>query len=379
MKSYTCTDCGVAYTNRHTYYAHRARKHPTGGRVICCVVTKKLLTLAEFEANQKRTKNCEHCGKLFVGENSSQMFCSQSCSATVNGQKRIGEKRHFSDRAKNQCREQLQRIRKNGFNKSCIACGTGFVSRSASAKYCQPSCRPSQRTGRPMGGCRERSGRSKYGYYEGIWCQSTYEMAFVWKCKKDGKNIRRNMEGFPYVNDEGKERLYYPDFIVDDTYYEVKGWMTENVERKIAAFPRNIVLLINEDILDIVTEAKAHFGTKDLASIYAENKKPIKVGVCEICGDDFEVKPRSTGRFCSLSCSGKSVSKIPRIHPTTNKPSPSKLNHGKQSICSFCETSFAIKNHALGKYCSKSCAGKGTARLKKEWNSRRESNPHHTT
>lgn len=307
-KTYTCRDCGASYDNRNSYNGHRTRKHPTGGRVVCCIITKKLLTLAQFEANGKRTKNCVCCGRLFVGDGAAAKFCSRSCGAVVNNKSKTGP-RTFSEKWKRQAMSVLKANLERGFQKICVTCKSDFVAGSVAARYCSKACRPSTRSGRPVGGCRDRSGRSKYGYFEGIWCQSTYEMAFVWKCLSEGKSIARNTEGFPYLNDKGQDRMFYPDFLVDGQYYEVKGWMTENVQRKISAFPHDIILLIGDDILNIVKAAQQHFGTKDLASVYAENSRPIKLSTCETCTSVFGVKPGRTGRFCSLPCSGRGRAK----------------------------------------------------------------------
>ncbi len=40
-------------------------------------------------------------------------------------------------------------------------------------------------------------------------------------------------KGFSYLTKEGKQRKYYPDFVIDDIkYVEYKGWITEEMEWK---------------------------------------------------------------------------------------------------------------------------------------------------
>ena len=67
-----------------------------------------------------------------------------------------------------------------------------------------------------------KRGRAKYGYYKGIRCDSSYELAFVLYCIHNDIEFFRNRKGFPYsINNENHK--YYPDFIVNGTYIEIKN------------------------------------------------------------------------------------------------------------------------------------------------------------
>ena len=59
------------------------------------------------------------------------------------------------------------------------------------------------------GGYRKGSGRGKKGRYKGYWCDSSFK-------------FERNSESFKY-NFQGKDHKYYPDFKIDDTFFEIKG------------------------------------------------------------------------------------------------------------------------------------------------------------
>ena len=55
-------------------------------------------------------------------------------------------------------------------------------------------------------------------------------------CEIHSISIKRNLEKFPYEF-EGKTYMYLPDFIVEDEFVEIKGYMTERNKAKLAYFP----------------------------------------------------------------------------------------------------------------------------------------------
>lgn len=261
-------------------------------------------------------KNCQLCTKPFKADGPKK-YCSRSCAAKVNNTGRILKMpRRFSKIAlENIAASNASRTKV--YNHVCISCDAGFVSRSEKSKFCSRGCiprRPSKAVleGRPYagqtGGARARSGRSKFGYYENIWCQSTYEMAFVWYTLQQGRTITRVTEQFPYTDVNGKTRQYIPDFIVDgDHYIEIKGWITSTTFRKLDQFPHPITMIAGDEINEIIAAAKNHFGVSDLASIYAENAYVGRTATCKCCRTDFEVKRRTKGIYCSSYCARKKV------------------------------------------------------------------------
>ena len=69
-----------------------------------------------------------------------------------------------------------------------------------------------------LGGYREGSGRSKSGYYKGIFCASTYELAWV-VYRIDNQLPVERFKG--YLEDEVSNLKYYPDFFVDGSIVEI--------------------------------------------------------------------------------------------------------------------------------------------------------------
>jgi hypothetical protein len=73
------------------------------------------------------------------------------------------------------------------------------------------------------GGFRQGSSRGKSGWYKGYWCDSSWELAWVIYNLENDIDFERNKIGFKYIF-EGKESLFYPDFIIKGEYIEIKNF-----------------------------------------------------------------------------------------------------------------------------------------------------------
>lgn len=121
------------------------------------------------------------------------------------------------------------------------------------------------------GGYKKGSARSyKYGTYRSFYCDSSWELAFIIYCLDNNIEVVRNEIGFQYVNSDGQQKEFYPDFIVDGTYYEIKGGYDTQTEYKITQFPYNLVLLNYESIQPYLRYAKNTYG-KDFIRLYDRN------------------------------------------------------------------------------------------------------------
>lgn len=108
--------------------------------------------------------------------------------------------------------------------------------------------------------------RSKKGYYKGIWCGSSYELAYLIYCLEHNIGIERCTEYFEYVYKNTKH-LYFPDFIVDNTIIEIKGYHTELVDIKTAAVDKPVKVLYKQDLKDILDYVINKYG-KDFIKLY---------------------------------------------------------------------------------------------------------------
>ena len=61
------------------------------------------------------------------------------------------------------------------------------------------------------------------GWYRGIWCDSSWELAYIVYNLNHNISVVRNTDKFPYIYNN-RVKYYYPDFIVDNEYIEIKGY-----------------------------------------------------------------------------------------------------------------------------------------------------------
>jgi hypothetical protein len=85
------------------------------------------------------------------------------------------------------------------------------------------------------------------GYYKKFWCDSSWELAFLMYHIDNGIEIKRNRKGFSYKF-YGKKHKFYPDFIVDGKYYEIKGRMDRRSKAKIKQFTGALEVIGKDEI-----------------------------------------------------------------------------------------------------------------------------------
>ena len=158
-----------------------------------------------------------------------------------------------------------------------------------------------------MGGYRQGSGRSKSGYYKGIYCGSTYELCWV---------IYHVDHNIQFTRFPGKLELdgikYYPDFLLSDgkTIIETKGYESqESVDKKskVAEHHGYIVkVLRKKDLQKEFDWVKQNYQYKDVFELY-DGYKPKYNLICSECNILFgrnEI-PKTESVFCSRICAGK--------------------------------------------------------------------------
>jgi hypothetical protein len=116
------------------------------------------------------------------------------------------------------------------------------------------------------GGYRKGSGRGKKGYYKGIWCDSSWELAFVIYNIDHNISFERNKISFPYEYN-GKLKKYIPDFIIENTFIEIKGYYTEQVKSKVEQFKHKLIIINSDKIKPYIEYAVNKYG-KDFIKLY---------------------------------------------------------------------------------------------------------------
>jgi len=119
----------------------------------------------------------------------------------------------------------------------------------------------------PMaGGKRHGSGRGKKGWYKGIFCDSSWELAYVIYSLDNGIDIKRNTESFSYYY-KGQDRTYIPDFIVDGKIVEIKGYKSKQWEAKISQCEAKISVLYEEEMKPYIDFVVDKYG-KNFIDMY---------------------------------------------------------------------------------------------------------------
>ena len=127
-----------------------------------------------------------------------------------------------------------------------------------------------------FGGYTPRGGRGKKGWYQGVWCDSSWELAWVVYARDVGIEFTRNTQKFGYEY-QGKAKSYIPDFILSTgEYLEIKGYEGKQFQAKLASFPHKIIVLNEELMKPIIAHAIMKFG-KDFTKIYESGEVPRAV------------------------------------------------------------------------------------------------------
>lgn len=222
-------------------------------------------------------KKCIGCNTNLSYEKRGNKYCTLSCSAIFNNKKRTANGWTHSP-------DTIERIRKCNSENLRGAASPEFVRISARNedkyifKEC-PTCKQQFETtikwGKAFcsklcirtGGLREGSGRAKTGWYNGFYCGSTYELAFLIWHLDHNSNIQRCTKSFDYEYDN-KKRKYHPDFEIDGLIYEIKGRYSDIDTVKIKS--ANAILIDKDDIkqyIKYVTD-KFNISKNKLYSLY---------------------------------------------------------------------------------------------------------------
>lgn len=158
-----------------------------------------------------------------------------------------------------------------------------------------------------MSGYNKGSGRSKHGYYKGIYCGSTYELCWVIYNLDHGIKFTR----FPgALERDGKK--YYPDFLLDDgkTIIETKGYeKQESVDIKTSIAENlgyTVRILRKNDLKFAFDYVEKAYNTKKFYVLY-DDYSPRYCYVCSYCKTNFtkDKEAKTPDKFCSRSCAGK--------------------------------------------------------------------------
>lgn len=119
------------------------------------------------------------------------------------------------------------------------------------------------------GGLRQGSGRGKKGWYNGFFCDSTYELVYVIYNIDNNISFTRSKLKYPYTYN-GELHNYYPDFeLADGSLVEVKGYYDDKVQAKLDSVKdRTITLLLEKDLQYAFDYVREHYTYSKLEDLY---------------------------------------------------------------------------------------------------------------
>ena len=238
-------------------------------------------------------KECKKCG---TEHEKLGAFCSRKCANSRIQTKDQNLAR--SEKLKGQRTGPREDRRIPRVENACLGCGKVFLTRPKETKsYCSRKCNPN------MGGYREKSGRSKSGYYKGIYSGSTYELAWM---------IYQIDHGIPFDRFDKKLTYdgtsYIPDFIQDGKIVEIKGYEDAKVKKKIEVaryHGYDVIVLKKDDLSKEFEWVREKYRVKNLYELY-DDYSPKYSYRCLFCETEFFRDKKKEGKvFCSRVCSGK--------------------------------------------------------------------------
>jgi hypothetical protein len=214
---------------------------------------------------------CEYCGDKHNGSYGSGRFCKEQCArGFASKEKRQEINNKVSKKLKGQYmglehsyyKSHPEKIKdyKEPKPNFCPKCGNIMGKKS---KLCDECNRKSDEyrkavskgTKGKTGGYREGGSCGKNRRYKGIWCDSSWELAWVIYNLEHGIKFEKNYKKFPYIYKD-KMYNYIPDFVLDnEQYVEIKGYETEQFKAKMNQFPYKLIILYEQNmkiILDYV-------------------------------------------------------------------------------------------------------------------------------
>jgi hypothetical protein len=249
-------------------------------------------------------KKCPKCNNDFNAYSKwgLKKFCSRTC-ANSRGPRTNEFKKAVSKKLTGRIGHTLGKRTSPRENRTCVGCSKIFTAKVVSdKKYCNNDCWKQH-----SGGYRVGSGRSKSGYYKGIYCGSTYELCWVIHSLEHDIGFTR----FDSLLEKDGLK-YYPDFLLDDgkTIIETKGFeKQESVNKKTLlaeSFGYIVKVLRKDDLQYAFDYVKEKYSTTDYHTLY-DDYKPKYRYVCSCCSTEFsrDKKLKTNVVFCSRTCAGK--------------------------------------------------------------------------
>lgn len=265
------------YGSLESYYEIKNRNHENGVRKNR--ERYRLIRENDLQRWISEQHTCEKCGKIMTEKYGSGRFCSRSCahSRTRSEESRTKTKISMQEIGQDLKAQSEMKYYQNPM--FCSVCGNIIPYQLRYRKTCSKTCAnlliSIKRTDYlNEHGVASRTVRRyyKYGTYKGFRCDSSWELAFVIYCLDHNLNIKRNITNRFLYYYQDQQHYFYPDFILDDCFYEIKAYRSDLTDAKLKYFPDNIPIkiLYYEDIKQYLDYAIKTYG-KNFTHLYDRN------------------------------------------------------------------------------------------------------------
>lgn len=209
---------------------------------------------------------CKYCNKMCHSLNSVKVH-EAYCSNNPNRVVKIGHKSWNKGLTK----DSDERVLKNSISTSNSLKKNNHQKGKPRTEEEKKKISMTMKNNPNAGGLRQGSGRGKKGWYKGIYCDSTYELAYVAYNIDHGVVFNRCPKTVCYEYQyKNQSHKYYPDFMLEDgSLVEVKGYHNEVVDLKIASVTdRPINVLYEKDLEFAFSYIKETYGVKKIEELY---------------------------------------------------------------------------------------------------------------
>jgi hypothetical protein len=211
---------------------------------------------------------CIKCSKEHTGNFGSGKYCSRACANSRTFSKESILKKSLAN--SNQIPWNFGKKYKttNWVVSKCLHCGNDIEHTESEKRKYHADCWL-----KSSGGYRKGSGIGKSGWYKGIWCDSSYELAWVIYQLEHNISFERNKKKFSYEWN-GVIKQYIPDFIKDNEIIEIKGYVDKQVQAKLNSVP-NLKVLFKKDLILEFEYVENKYG-KDFIKLYEINSQLVE-------------------------------------------------------------------------------------------------------
>lgn len=285
--------CSVHLINKYgsleEYYKIKNRNHDRGEKV-----KQRSQEQKKLETNQwiSESHRCEKCGVVMTQKWGSGRFCSHSCA---NSRSKSKEERHKIGLAVSQSEkfiknnhikrdyyDKQRQLKMEEYNKNpylCEICGSILDYDVRQNKTCSKACenewhRLFRNNYIAKNGVVESGKRGyKFGWYRGYHCDSSWELAFVMYHLDHNISIQRNNSKYFEYEYKGSTHKFFPDFIVEETFIEIKGIESEQCDCKVRDFPEDVPfkILYYPEVKPYLDYAENTYG-KEFFYLYDEDE-----------------------------------------------------------------------------------------------------------